>query len=160
MSKHDRIQEFLKGRYIATISTENDDGSTHLVSVWYLFQEGRLYVGTNSRSRKARNVLARPRAGLLVDSRVSAKECGASTFGPARIIEGETSKSLNAKVRERYLTTEGERDPGVGPVFTAFDDITIEITPGRWVWWDNTVLDSQVFGGALGAKNYLRRLDG
>jgi len=160
MSKVEQVHEFLKGRYIACIATENDDGSTHMVSVWYLHKDGKLFVSTNSKSRKARNIQARPRAGLLIDSRRSSKECGASTYGKARIIEGPESVALNAQVRERYLTEAGNADPRVGPVFAAFDDITIEITPGKWTWWDVSVLDAQVFGGAIGANGYIRPLDG
>jgi len=62
-------QEFLKGRFIASLGTENEDGSIHLTAVWYLFEGNCLYVATSSRSRKARNVLSRPKASLMVDSR-------------------------------------------------------------------------------------------
>ena len=47
------------GRFIASLGTESEDGSTHLTAVWYLFEDGCLYVATSSRSRKARNVLSR-----------------------------------------------------------------------------------------------------
>src|SRR6476661_8940729 len=58
------LQELLRGRYIATVGTENSDGSIHLTAVWYLFESGSLYVATSSKSRKARNVAARPKASL------------------------------------------------------------------------------------------------
>jgi hypothetical protein len=54
------LQELLRGRYIATLGTENPDGSIHLTAVWYLFESGCLFVGTSSKSRKCRNVAARP----------------------------------------------------------------------------------------------------
>jgi len=160
MSKEQQVSDFLKGRYIAGIATENDDGSIHQVSVWYVHRDGKLYVGSNSGSRKVRNIRARPRAGLIIDSRRSTKECGASTYGTARIIEGDESKALNTLIRERYLTKAGNEDQRVGPVFAAFDDITIEITPGRWTWWDCAVLDATVFGGAIGDNQYILPLDG
>jgi hypothetical protein len=37
-------QEFLQGRHIAAIATENADGTIHLTAVWYLFEDGHLFV--------------------------------------------------------------------------------------------------------------------
>jgi len=39
----------------------------------------------------------------------------------------------------------------VGPVFAGFDDVTIRLTPASWISWDMEGLDTQVFGGRLGA---------
>ena len=58
------LQELLRGRYIATLGTENADGTIHLTAVWYLFEEGYLFVATSSKSRKARNILVRPQAAV------------------------------------------------------------------------------------------------
>ena len=63
------FQGLLNGRYIATLGTENADGSIHLTAVWYLFEAGSLYVATSSRTQKARNAAARPKASLMVDAR-------------------------------------------------------------------------------------------
>ena len=75
------LQELLRGRYIATFGTENSDGSIHLTAVWYLFESGSLYVATSSKSRKARNVAARPRASLMVDVRRPGAERGVTAAG-------------------------------------------------------------------------------
>jgi len=69
-------EEILAGRFIASFGTQNEDGSIHLTAVWYLFDGGCLYVATSSRTRKARNVAARPRASLMVDIRKPASEQG------------------------------------------------------------------------------------
>jgi len=50
------FQEFLRGRRIATLGTENADGSIHLTAVWYLYDDDCLFVATSSRTRKARNL--------------------------------------------------------------------------------------------------------
>ena len=63
------LQEILRGRYIAALGTENADGTIHLTAVWYLFEDGYLWVATSSKSRKARNLMARPKGSLMVDVR-------------------------------------------------------------------------------------------
>ncbi len=51
-------------------------------------------------------------------------------------------------------------DPGIGPVFASFDDVTIRITPVSWIAWDMATLDAQPFGGRLGGTpGYLLPLD-
>jgi hypothetical protein len=40
-------------------------------------------------------------------------------------------------------------DPGIGPVFASFDDVTIRITPVSWIARDMATLDAQAFGGRL-----------
>ena len=49
------VQELLSGRYIASLATENADGSIHMVAVWYFYDGESLYVATSGRSRKAQN---------------------------------------------------------------------------------------------------------
>jgi hypothetical protein len=69
-------EELLRGRYIAALGTENADGTIHLTAVWYLFEDGHLFVATSSKSRKARNIAARARVSLMVDVRKPAAERG------------------------------------------------------------------------------------
>jgi general stress protein 26 len=52
------IQDILRRRAIATLATDNDDGSIHLTAVWFFYENGRIYIGTQSQTRKARNLRA------------------------------------------------------------------------------------------------------
>jgi nitroimidazol reductase NimA-like FMN-containing flavoprotein (pyridoxamine 5'-phosphate oxidase superfamily) len=44
------FQQMLQRRFIATLGTTNADGSIHLTPVWYLFEDGCLYVATRDSS--------------------------------------------------------------------------------------------------------------
>ncbi len=139
-TKDEKVHEFLQGRYIAALGTENQDGTIHLTAVWYLFEDGDLFVSTNSDTRKARNVEARPRVFMMVDSRKPGSERGASTSGAAEIITSQQSQDLNSRIFSRYLSEVAISDPGVGPVLASMDDVIIRITPESWTWWDTSVL--------------------
>ena len=155
-TKDEKVLEFLQGRYIAALGTENQDGTIHLTAVWYLFEDGDLFVSTNSASRKARNLAARPRAYMMVDSRKPGSERGASTSGAAEIITGQQSPDLNSRILRRYLSEAAIADSRVGPVITSMDDVTLRITPKSWTWWDT----SKMFGGLLGqTPGYVLPLD-
>jgi general stress protein 26 len=154
------LQELLRGRYIATLGTENGDGTIHLTAVWYLLEDGHLFIATSSKSRKARNIEARAKASLMVDVRKPGAERGVNGSGKAELISGEQSKEINLRIHKRYLSAAALADPQIEPVFAAFDDVTIKVTPSSWTAWDMAVLNAQAFGGKLGATpGYLLPLD-
>jgi PPOX class probable F420-dependent enzyme len=143
----DSMREFLNGRHYATLATLNADGSMHLTPVWYLFEDERLFVESAASDRKVRNILARPAASLLVDSRRQpGAEQWVSASGTAEIIRGERSQTFNAKIQQRYLTTTGREDPRVGPVFAAASEVTISLTPQAWRSFDLKRFDEQFLG--------------
>ena len=155
-----KLQKLLGGRHIATLATENADGSMHLTAVWYLFEDGALFVATSTKTRKYRNVVARPKASLMVDLRRPGTEWGVSAAGVAEVIGGARSAEINRRVHGRYLSAAALADPVVGAVFAGFDDVTIRIAPVSWFSWDMATLDAQVFGGKLAkTPGYLLPLD-
>jgi general stress protein 26 len=154
------MQELLRGRSIAALGTENADGTIHLTAVWYVFENGHLFIATSSKSRKARNIAARAKASLMVDVRKPGAERGVNGSGKAELLSGEQSKEINRRIHNRYLSAAAMADPQIEPVFASFDDVTIKITPRSWTTWDMAVLDVQAFGGKLGGTpGYLLPLD-
>ena len=154
------FQQMLQRRFIATLGTTNADGSIHLTAVWYLFEDGRLFVATSSKSRKARNVAAQPKASLMVDVRKPGSERGVTAAGRAELISGNPSREINRRIHTRYLSAAAMADPQIEPVFASFDDVTLRLTPESWFTWDMATLDAQAFGGRLGGTpGYLLPLD-
>ncbi|MGH9676058.1 MAG: pyridoxamine 5'-phosphate oxidase family protein [Candidatus Acidiferrum sp.] len=154
------LQKLLHGRNIATLGTQNADGTIHLTAVWYLFEDGCLFVATSAKTRKARNVAARPSGSLMVDARKPGAERGVTATGELELITGQISREMNLRIHKRYLSAAAMSDPQIAPVFAAFDDVTIRLKPASWFSWDMAVLDAQAFGGKLGATpGYLLPLD-
>jgi nitroimidazol reductase NimA-like FMN-containing flavoprotein (pyridoxamine 5'-phosphate oxidase superfamily) len=117
-------------------------------------------VTTSSRSHKARNLQANPKVSLMIDSRDVAASRGVTISGTAKFLTGDASRKQNSKIHEKYLSPAALADPKVGPIFAAWDDVTIQITPTSVITWDMRQADRQVFGGAM-EKNptYLRPLE-
>jgi PPOX class probable F420-dependent enzyme len=143
------VTSLLNGRYVASIATQNADGSIHMVAVWYWFDGSRIYVATSSRSRKARNLQSNPSVSLMIDARDPAASFGVSIAGAARILTDDPSREWNAQVHRKYLSDGGLIDPRVGPVFASWDDVTIQIDPTSVIAWDMRQVDRQVFGSAF-----------
>ena len=154
------LQDLIQGRHIATLGTGNADDSIHLTAVWYLYEAGCFYVATASRTQKARNAAARPKASLMVDVRKAGAERGVTASGTVELISGDQSQEINRRIHGRYMSGAALSDPRVGPVFASFDDVTIKLMPVSWIAWDMKALDAQAFGGRLGGTpGYLLPLD-
>ncbi len=147
---------FLAGRYIATLATENEDGSSHLTAVWYLYEEGTFYVPTASRTRKAKNVSARGQAAVMVDARCSAELRGVAATCSATLVTGDDALRLNRRIHGRYLTDEGLQHRLLGQTIASSDDVTIKLRPGRWSYWNMR----DFFGDFFGDPKLVRSLDG
>ena len=143
------VEELLSGRYVASFATENPDGSIHMVAVWYWFDGASIYVGTSSRSRKARNLQSSARVSLMIDSRDPAASRGVSIAGAAQLLMGDAAREWNAKIHRKYLSEAALADARVGPVFAVWDDVTVQITPKSVIAWDMREADRQAFSGAL-----------
>jgi PPOX class probable F420-dependent enzyme len=129
----DAIVELLGLKLTATLGTVNADGTLLLTPIWYLYEDGRLYLPTGSRSHKVRNVRSRPGVTVMVDQRQPTAHRWASASGAAEIMEGAAAVELNARARSRYLTDAGEAV--YGPHLATVDDVTIVVTPSRWRSW-------------------------
>lgn len=143
------VQQLLNGRYVASLATEHPNGSIHMVAVWFWFDGTHLFVATSSSSRKARNLQANAKISLMIDSRDQAESFGATIAGKAELLTGESSRKWNVHIYQKYLSDAAIADPRVGPVFAAWDDATIRITPASVISWDMREADQQVFGGAM-----------
>ncbi len=142
------VQEMLSGRYIASLATENQDGSIHMVAVWYWSDGNDVYIATAGNSRKAKNLQRNSRASLMIDSRDPAAQKGITIAGTATLLTGAASSDWNAKVHRKYLSASALNDPKVGPVFAGWDDVTIHIVPTSVFAWDLREADRQVFGNS------------
>jgi PPOX class probable F420-dependent enzyme len=148
----DSIRRFLEARHYAALATHNDDGSIHTTPVWYLFDNGKFYVGSPSSSRKAKNVAARPNATILVDVRQPGSERWVYASGRAETSEGDDSREVNSRILRRYLTEAAIQDSRIGPAFAAADDMTICLVPQTWRSWSAKEQDQQFFGGVLSSS--------
>jgi PPOX class probable F420-dependent enzyme len=143
------IRQLLDGRYIASFCTHNPNGSLHTVAVWFWFDGKDIYIATSSRSQKARNLQANPQAAVMIDSRDPNASYGTTVTGTVRVLTGESSRKCNAEIHKKYLSPSALADPKVGPVFAAWDDVTVLLTPASVIAWDMRQADQQVFGSAF-----------
>lgn len=82
----DRFDEFLANQKVLRLATVDEGGVPHVVPVWYLYRDSMVYIGTNTRTAKARNVLSTGRAAFCVDEGVRAPIRGVMGRGRATLV--------------------------------------------------------------------------
>ncbi|ABK77282.1 conserved hypothetical protein [Cenarchaeum symbiosum A] len=129
--KQDR-DEFLKKQKLLRLATTCPDGTPHVVPVWYEYANGKINIGTNTGTQKARNVKSCPRAGFCVDEGVDAPGVTAvAGSGSANVIlDSNVVRNIENSILSRYPMT----NTSTGEILDLTDCI-IEITPDKYYSW-------------------------
>jgi nitroimidazol reductase NimA-like FMN-containing flavoprotein (pyridoxamine 5'-phosphate oxidase superfamily) len=102
MNKRD---EFLKSQKILRLATIGKNKTPHIVPVWYIYSSKKIYIGTNTRTQKAKNLKKNSRIAFCVDEGISAPNIfGVKGEGKAVLILDKTKvKKIATKILLRYF---------------------------------------------------------
>lgn len=103
-------------------SSVRADGRPHLVPVWFVWHQGKFYIGTDPKSVKSQNIRANPRVALALEDGSKPVICE----GSARPLAQPWPADLLAVFQQKY-EWELLKDE-------QYNDL-IEITPERWLGW-------------------------
>jgi len=132
MSSQDK---FLKSQKILRLATIDDDKTPHIVPLWYLYSTKKIYVGTNTKTRKAKNVKRNRRVGFCVDVGVNAPNIyGVMGQGNASlIVEKSKVKRIAKRILLRYFSDIENRS---AKELLDDTDCIIEIVPEKLSVWN------------------------
>jgi PPOX class probable F420-dependent enzyme len=152
------IDELLSMTLIANLATLDDDGGIHLMPMWFLRMGDNICIPTSRKTRKYRNLKARPHASVVVDlSREGLDLKGVLVRGRVELVEGEEARRINRSIHLKYVTPEALGDPSVASYLSEGDDVTVKVRIDRVVSWN---LAESKAGKALSAGGWSRPLDG
>lgn len=102
MNKRD---EFLKSQKILRLATLDKNNTPHIVPVWYTYSSKKIYVGTNTRTQKAKNLKKNKHVAFCVDTGINAPNIfGVMGKGKANLILDKTQvKKIAIKILLRYF---------------------------------------------------------
>ncbi len=129
-----RSKDFLKSQKIMRLATIDPKGDPHIVPVWYDYLHGKFYVGTNMRTKKAKNVKQNPKVSFCIDVGISSPDIfGIMAVGKARLILNNKQVKLIAKrILLRYFKS--LRNKSAQQLLNDTDCI-IEIIPKKLKTW-------------------------
>lgn len=104
MNKKD---EFLKSQKVLRLATIGKNKTPHIIPVWYLYSGKKFYIGTNTKTQKAKNAKANKRVAFCVDVGTNAPNIyGVMGQGDANLILEKTKvKTIAKKILLRYFKT-------------------------------------------------------
>lgn len=135
-ANNDEIETFLKKPLIARLSTHNADGTIHMAPVYYLYENGEFWLGTQERSRKVQNIHRDQRVTLLIDQ-VEPVLQAVLAYGEAAL-DYEDVVSKRIKILERYYETPAQAKAFVEKLTRAWQTVILHVQPKRLVTFDYT----------------------
>jgi len=104
MNKRD---EFLKSQKVLRLATIDKNKTPHIAPVWYMYSRKKIYIGTNTRTKKAKNAKRNKHVGFCVDVGINAPNIyGVMGQGDANLIlENNKVKTIAKKILLKYFKT-------------------------------------------------------
>tara|TARA_B100000470_G_scaffold154527_1_gene120545 strand:- start:483 stop:884 length:402 start_codon:yes stop_codon:yes gene_type:complete len=132
MSKRDK---FLKKQKILHLATLDNKDNPHIVPVWYLYNSKKLYVGTNSKTEKAKNIKNNSNVSFCVDTGINSPDIfGVMGRGNAKLIREKNEVRKIAKIiLLRYFKTLNNKS---AKDLLEETDCIIEIRPKKYSIWE------------------------
>lgn len=127
-------KEFLKSQKIMRLATIDSSGNPHIVPVWYMYYNDKFYAGTNTKTRKAKNIKKNSKVSFCIDIGIKSPDIvGMMGMGRARLIlKTDRVESLAEKILLRYF--KNLKNQSAQQLLSQTDCI-IEITPKKITNW-------------------------
>ncbi len=131
MNKRD---EFLKSQKILRFATIDKNKTPHIVPVWYIYSEKKIYIGTNTKTKKVKNTKRNKHVSFCVDVGINAPNIyGVMGQGDANLIlEKNKVKTIAKKILSRYFKTLENKS---AKELLEDTDCIIEIIPEKFSVW-------------------------
>jgi general stress protein 26 len=127
-------ENFLKTQKILRLSTVDENNNKHIVPVWYAYIEKKFYIGTNTRTKKAKNLKKNKKVSFCIDVGINAPNIfGVMGNGSGKLIlEKKHVTKYAKKILNRYYKTLQNK-----AAQELLDDTNciIQITPKKFSEW-------------------------
>ena len=151
MSRRDQIKltpeeqlELLEGERVVVVATHGVRGWPHLMPLWYVVRDGRIWVWTYAKSQKVRNLERDSRATLLVETGTEYAELRGVQIEAQATIHRDFdtvfafAKELTVRYAEGIESVEGDAAEALKA--QAPKRVAISFEPVRVATWDHRKL--------------------
>ena len=127
--------EFLKSQKILRLVTISERGVPHVVPVWYLYSAKKFYIGTNTRTKKAKNLMKNKKVSFCIDTGIKSPDIyGIMGNANAKLIQNKnTVKRIAKKILLRYFKSLENKS---AKELLDDTDCIIEIVPEKFTVWN------------------------
>ncbi len=130
MNKRD---EFLKTQKVLRLATIGKNKTPHIAPVWYLYSGKKIYIGTNTRTIKAKNAKKNNKVAFCVDVGINSPIYGVMGQGEVNLIlQNSKVKTIAKKILARYFKTLNDKS---AKELLDDTDCILEIIPTKISTW-------------------------
>ncbi len=130
MNKRD---EFLKTQKVLRLATIGKNKTPHIAPVWYLYSGKKIYIGTNTRTTKAKNAKKNNKVAFCVDVGINSPIYGVMGQGEVNLIlQNSKVKTIAKKILARYFKTLNDKS---AKELLDDTDCILEIIPTKISTW-------------------------
>lgn len=133
----EEIEAFLAAPRFAVVGTNRRDGPPQLTPVWYLYEDGNVYLEMFVKSAKYRNLRRDPRIGLCIagdppDARA------VMLYGTAELVVegGDWVDDIRWRLVRRYYGSDGEAQSYMDEAASGGETALAIVTPQRLIAQD------------------------
>ena len=129
-----KSKDFIKSQKIMRLATIEPNGNPHIVPVWYNYSGRKFYVGTSTRTKKAKNIRLNTKVSFCIDVGTNSPDIfGVMGVGRARLIlDNKRVQLIEKKILLRYFKSLRNRS---AQQLLNETDCIIEIIPKRLTTW-------------------------
>ncbi len=137
------IDDYLKEQKDIHIGTLNQDGSSHLTTMWYSMENTEIIFHTYTKSQKIMNLLRDDRITILTESGDTYETLkGIMLYGNAKIIHGTNDPEIVLqtilKVEEKYIVGSASNEYIEGMKEKVSKRSAVKVKVNKYVTWDHS----------------------
>lgn len=136
MSKED-MNAFLARPIIARIATVRANGSPQVVPMWFLYEDGVMYMSTRTYAAKVKHLQKNPRVAIVVDEMVAPMKNKVVTIEGTVEVLTTGVKEMTTKLYHKYAGVEGSATPQAQQSINT-PRVILKITPKKIETMDTT----------------------
>lgn len=128
----EQIDEFLQASRHAILATNRRDGAPQISSVWYLYDDGKIYVSVFAGSAKHHNLKRDPRISICVDGGHPDGRA-VTIYGTAELMQNRTEwrDDIFFRITRRYVESDEEARKLNEDFETDEGEVLVIVTPAK-----------------------------
>jgi PPOX class probable F420-dependent enzyme len=133
----EELNAFLARPIIARIATVRANGSPQLAPMWFLYEDGIMYMSTRTYAAKVKHIQKNPRVAVVVDEMVAPLKNKVVTIeGTAEVLTTGV-KEMTTKIYHKYAGVDGAATPQAQRSINT-PRVILKITPKKMETMDTT----------------------
>lgn len=133
----EELQAFLGQPLIARLATVRANGTPQIAPMWFLYEDGVIYMSTRTHAAKVKHIRANPRVAVAIDvMEAPLKNKVVIVEGPAEV-HTTGVKEMTTKIYLKYMGKEGAATPAAQRNIN-IPRVILKITPQKIYSLDST----------------------